>query len=81
MVLPGESDTFCTNLDASFPQVADKLENEAREATTRAATEQEAATHAWNEEDAAALRRFISERKVGRLPAWPRLQGLVEFLD
>jgi hypothetical protein len=61
--------------------MAEKLENEAREATTRAAAEQDAATHAWNEEDAAAWRHFILERKVGRFPAWPWLQGLVEFLD
>jgi hypothetical protein len=61
--------------------MAEKLENEVREATTRAAAEREAATHAWGEEEAAALRRVIAEREVGRLPAWPWLQGLVECLD
>jgi hypothetical protein len=47
-------------LDASFQQVAEKLENEVREVTTRAAAEQEAPTRGWNEEDAAALRCFMS---------------------
>jgi hypothetical protein len=61
--------------------MAEKLENEIREATTRAAAEREAATRAWGEEEAAALQRVLAEREVHRLPAWPWWQGLVECLD
>ena len=60
--------------------MAEKLENEARQAATKAATKREAATHACSEEEVAALWRFISEREVGTLLAWAWLQGLVEFL-
>jgi hypothetical protein len=61
--------------------MAEKLENEMKEATRLAAAEREAATHAGGEEEAAALRSVLAEREVGRLPAWPWLQGVVECLD
>ena len=64
----------------AIPQMKENQQNEAREAATKAAAEREAATRAWGEAEAAAFQRVVSEREVGRLLAWPWLQGLVEFL-
>ena len=75
------SPTLCVSIfDSTSPQMAEKQQNEAREAATKAAAEREAATRAWGEAEAAAFQRVVSEREVGRLLAWPWLQGLVEFL-
>ena len=64
----------------AIPQMNENQQNEVREAATTPATEREAATCAWGEAEAAAYKRVVSEQEVGRLLAWPWLQGLVEFL-